>query len=379
MHTPVQLSRRRLALATAATLALPSVARAQAGGEPILLGQSAHLSGPLAAPMAAVIKGQSLALDQFNARGGVDGRKVRLTTLDDAYDAKRCVENVNRLIDQDKVTALYGLASTANIGAVLPMLAQKKVPLVGIYSGSPVLRARPHPYFFTTMASYSDEVAQMMRNQKTLLRHRIAILYMDNALGQQMLPVVEQVAKEEGVELASRIALKGDGSDAVEQVGKAMANKPEGMILIAFGPMIVPVIKAWRAASGPPAYAISIANSRQLVAAMGPAARSLAFTQLIPDPARKVSRLARDFNEAMDKAGLPVDRDHYFGFLNMRVMLECLGRAGRNVTSQSLVATIEGMGRVDLGGYTVNYSPQNHHGSKFVDITIVGPDGRYLS
>jgi ABC-type branched-subunit amino acid transport system substrate-binding protein len=241
------------------------------------------------------------------------------------------------------------------------------------------LRAKPHPYFFTTMASYSDEVAQMMRNQKTLLRNRIAVLYMDNALGQQMLPVVRQLAKEEGVDLAAQVPLKGDGSDAAERVREAMAARPEGMILIAFGPMIVPVIKQWRAASGPPAYAISIANSRRLVEAMGPDARALAFTQLIPDPARKVSALARDFNAAMDKAGLPVDRDHYFGFLNMRVMLECLARAGRGVTSSSLVTAIESMGRVDLGGYTVNYSPQNHHGSKFVDITIVGPGGRYLS
>ena len=91
--------------------------------------------------MKPVIRGQDLALEEFNRRGGVAGRKVRLITLDDAYDPKRCLDNVTTLIDKHKVTALYGLASTANVAAVLPLLAERKVPLVGVYTGAPALRA----------------------------------------------------------------------------------------------------------------------------------------------------------------------------------------------------------------------------------------------
>src|SRR5262249_30199776 len=137
-HPP--LNRRQL-LATAGALGVTAAwpARAQdkaAANAPIVIGQSAHLSGPLASTMTGVVAGQKLALDEFNAKGGVAGRKVQLITLDDAYDPKKCVENVGRLIEQDRVTALFGLASTANVGAVLPLLADKQVPLVGVYTGA---------------------------------------------------------------------------------------------------------------------------------------------------------------------------------------------------------------------------------------------------
>ena len=80
----------------------------------------------------------------------------------------------------------------------------------------------------------------------------------------------------------------------------------------------------------------------------------------------------------MKAANLTIDYDHYFGYLNLRVLLEGMRRAGRNVTPDTLVASLEGMHKTDLGGYTVDFSPSNHHGSKFVEITMYGPGGRYV-
>jgi len=81
----------------------------------------------------------------------------------------------------------------------------------------------------------------------------------------------------------------------------------------------------------------------------------------------------------MEKAKLPIDYDHFYGYMNLRVLLEALKRAGKAVTPQSLVQTMETqMSKVDLGGYTVSYGPTNHHGSSFVDIMIVGPGGRFI-
>jgi hypothetical protein len=80
----------------------------------------------------------------------------------------------------------------------------------------------------------------------------------------------------------------------------------------------------------------------------------------------------------MERAKIAVDFDHFFGYLNMRVVLETLKRAGKSVTSLSLPGAIEAMGKVDLGGYQLNFSPTNHNGSSFVDLLIVGPGGRFI-
>jgi ABC-type branched-subunit amino acid transport system substrate-binding protein len=366
---------RGIAAAAAAATLGPRVALA---AEDIVIGQSAHLSGPLASTLTAVLKGQQLALDDFNRRGGVGGRKVRLITLDDAYDSKRCIENVNTLIERDHVTALFGLASTANVAAVLPLIAEKRMPLVGVYTGAPALRVKPHPTFFTAMASYRDEVVQMVKNLATVQRTKIALAYHASPFGQLMLPVVEEVCREQGSTLVAKAALDIPGHDSAQVCQQLAAANPQAVIFMAFGPALVPFVRAARSYVGVPVYAPSIANSRPLLQALGDDARGLAFTQNVPYPLQATTPITKDYRNLMDKAGIALDFDHFFGYLNMRVLLETLRRAGRNVTPQSLVATIEGLGKIDLGGYALNFSPTNHHGSSFVDLLIVGPGGRFI-
>ncbi|HJV62106.1 MAG TPA: ABC transporter substrate-binding protein, partial [Albitalea sp.] len=335
-------------------------------------------SGPLAATMNGPLKGQQLALEEFNRKGGVGGRKVRLVTLDDAYDPKRCVENTNTLIDQEHVTSLFGYASTANVAAVLPLLAEKKVPLVTAYTGAPALRARQHPYFFTATASYRDEVVQMVRNLATMARTRIALAYHNTPFGQLMLPVVEEVCKEQSCTLVAKAPLDIPGNDSVHVCQTLAAANPQAVIFMAFGAALLPFTRAARAYIGAPVYAPSIANNKQLLVALGDDARGLAFTQITPYPMQATTPITKDFAAAMSRAKLPIDFDHFFGYLNMRVMLETLKRAGRTVTAQTLPVAIESMGKVDLGGYQLNFSPTNHHGSNFVDLLIIGPGGRFI-
>jgi branched-chain amino acid transport system substrate-binding protein len=372
-------SRRRALAAIAAANAGPLWAQStnDTGGD-IVIGQTAQLSGPLASTFTAVLKGQELALDEFHARGGLNGRRVKLVTLDDAYDTQQCIANVGKLIDEYKVTALFGLASTAGIGGALPLLAEKKVPLIGIYSGSPSLRATQHPYFFTTTASYRDEVVQMMRNQAMLVRSRVGLVYNNSAFGKLMLPVVEEVAKELGISIVARASLEMNGSDALTAVQTIAAERPQAIIMMAFGPSILPFIKAARSQVGAPIYCPGIANSKQLIAALGDDARGLAYTVVIPYPFTASLPISRDFGKAMAGAKLPPDYDHFFGYLNMRTLLAVLGRAGKTITPQSLVATLERMRNVDVGGYKLDFSPTNHHGSKFVETVIIGPRGRYI-
>ena len=193
-------------------------------------------------------------------------------TLDDAYDAKKCVENVNTLIDKEKVVALFGLASSPNVGAVLPILLEKKVPLIGVYTGLPALRAKQHPYFFTTMASYRDEIVQMVRNLVTLQKPNIGLVYQNAPFGQMMKPVVEEVVKELGANLVAMVPLEANGSDAVACVQSLAAAKPQAIMFMAFGPSMIPFVKAVRAYVGVPIYAATW-NLRYLLT--GPAAAAV--------------------------------------------------------------------------------------------------------
>lgn len=368
--------RDALKAATAASLMVGLPARSQDGE--IRIGQSIHLSGPMAATTALSLKGQDLAIEEANQQGGINGRPLRLIQLDDGYDAARCIENVKTLIDKHKVVALFGLANSQAIAATLPLLAERHVPLIGLYSGSPALRAQHHPYLFTTAASFRDEVVQMVRNLVTLQQGQIGVVYLDNPFGQLMMPVVEQVIQENGATLVGRQPLDASGSNAVAAAQALAAKQPKAVLMMAFGPSTVSFVKAARKQIGVPVYALSITNVASLIEAMGEDARGLAITQTAPYPWRETTPLVREFNVAARKAKVPVAYESMLGYLTTRVLIEGLRRAGKAPTPESVTRAMEGMTKVDLGGYEVAYGPKKHHGSHFVEITIVGPDGKFL-
>jgi len=372
------LNRRRALGATIAALGTNAAwpltkdsAREAGKDERIVIGQSAPLTGPVAGAFKGVLAGEQLAIEQINRKGGVNGRRVDLVLLDDGYDTKRTVENVKTLIERDNVVALTGLGSTAGVGAVLPLLAEKKVPLVGVYTGAPILRMKHHPYFFTTQASYKDEVFYSVRNLVTLNSSRIAVVYQNNEFGKLMMPVVEAAMKEQGATLVGTAPLAIDGSDALAAAQAVAAKQPQAVLLIAVGPSVVGYVKANRSYVGVPIYTISTAIGA--LPALGDDARGVAITQVAPYPWRQTTNMAREFAQECERTKLPVAYDTYGGYLLARFVLEALRRCGKNVTSDTLVKTIEGRQSWDYGGINLAFSPTNHHGTSFVETTIVGP------
>jgi branched-chain amino acid transport system substrate-binding protein len=88
--------------------------------------------------------------------------------------------------------------------------------------------------------------------------------------------------------------------------------------------------------------------------------------------------MARDFNREAAAADVPVNYNSYGGYLGARFVIEALRRAAPNISSDNLIRTIQGIRNFDLGGTQLNFSPTNHHGTNWVEITIVGPDGRFM-
>jgi branched-chain amino acid transport system substrate-binding protein len=368
--------RRRDVLRTAAAIGVAWTQRAHTQEDSeIHIGQSAPLSGPVAAAFNGPIAGQKIAFDEINRKGGINGRRLRLHVLDDAYDTARTVENVRRLVEQDKVVALTGLGSTEGVAAVLPYLADKRVPLLGTYTGSPVLRVRHHPYFFTTQASFKDEVEHSLRTLHTIQLTRIGVAFQEGN-GRLLMPFVEQAAKELGLTLVMKAPLAVDGSDAAPAAEALAGTKPQAVLLVGVGPAVVSFVKAAKTRLQIPIYALSVAAGA--VPALGADARGLVVTQIVPYPWRQVHPMARDFAHEAKGAQVPVGYGSYGGYLGARFVIEALRRAAPHITPESIARAVESIRGWELGGNPLDFSPSNHHGSSWVEITIVGPDGQFL-
>lgn len=375
-----QSIRRRHALGALAALTSGwrEAQSAQVGGAAIRIGQVLPMTGPVAAAIPPLLEAQEACLQDINGRGGIHGNRVELITLDDGYDAQKTVAQTHRLIREKQVHALFGYGTGAGVAGIFSMLMQRQVPLIGLYSGADQLRRQQHPYFFTTMASFSDEMRQMVRNLATVHSTRLAVAIQANDFGRANLAVVEDLAREYGATIVATEELELSGGNA-RQVAQGLAvGNPQAILLLAGGASVLAFMQAANSSARVPIYTLTMAGSSGFLKALGPSAAGLAITQIVPFPWRPTNAIARSFKASMERHKLEMSYDRMVGYLNVLILAEVLQRAGKEPSSASITAAIENMGEVDLGGYRVHYSKTRHHGSNFVELSMVGARGEYL-
>ena len=157
-----QLTRRRaLSLAASATLATPAIAQAkQAPGvtaKEILMGQTQPYSGP-ASSYAPIGKTEVAYVDFINAQGGINGRKLKLLSLDDGYSPPKTVEQTRKLVEEEGVAFIFQQLGTPCATATRKYLNQKKVPQIFVASGATQFGDRENfPWTMGWQISYQIE------------------------------------------------------------------------------------------------------------------------------------------------------------------------------------------------------------------------------
>jgi branched-chain amino acid transport system substrate-binding protein len=384
-RTPDRVARRRtfLALSAAACAsALPGVSRAKSEASSdadIVLGQSCQLTGPLAALTSEVRLGAKLHFDEVNKGGGINGRQVRVVALDDAYDPKRSAVNTVKLIDEENVLALFQYAGTPGSLAAMPIAEEKRVPLFAPFTGSDALRNKLSRYVFNIKAGYGAELEAMVRQIGSMGISKIAVVYLNNGFGTGGLAQVEKSAAAHKVELISKAPLEGDGSKLDATVATTAQHQPTAVIIISAGKSSVDFIDAYlKAGHHSTFYMLSVTSNTQLVQVLGPRARGIVISQVVPSPWNQSVKLVREFQSLARAAGISeFTFSQMEGYVAASVMTDALKRAGRLPTREGLVRALEETKHLDLGGYLVELSATRHSSGKLVDLLILDAQGKF--
>ncbi|KRC18398.1 hypothetical protein ASE31_27775 [Acidovorax sp. Root217] len=345
----------------------------------IVIGQSCQLSGPLAALTSEVRQGSALYFDHVNASGGVRGRKIRVVAIDDAYDPKKAAENTKKLIDEDKVLALFQYAGTPPALAALPIAEDRGVPFIAPFTGSDGLRQAGSRYVFNIKAGYAAELDATVKQLASVGIARIAAVYLNNPFGTGGLASVEKSVKNHKVELVAQAPLEVDGSKMADAVAVVAKAAPQAIIVISAGKPSVDFVDAYLAAGHRTTfYMLSVISNAQLVKALGERARGIVVSQVVPSPWNQSMPISREFQTLAKAKGIT---EYTFsqmeGFISARFLVEALQRAGAKPTRAGLVQAMESMKSVNLGGYPVELSATQHSSGKFVDLLMMGRDGRF--
>ncbi len=360
----------------------PGLSSAESGvsASTVLLGQSAPLTGPAAALGIEMRTGAKVYFDYVNSKGGVYGRKIELRSLDDGYEPARTVPNTKKLIDEDKVFALFGYVGTPTSVAALPVFTQAKVPFFGAFTGAEVLRDPFNPYIFNVRASYYDETEKIVEQLVSTGAKNIAVFYQNDAYGQAGLKGVQRAMAKRNLKISATGTVERNTIAVAPAVKTILAVQPDAVIMISAytscGEFIREMKKAGSAAQF---YNVSFVGSQALADNLGKEGVGVAISQVMPFPWAPSVPVIKEYQELMLKAG---QKEFTFttveGFIAAKIFVEGLKRAGKDLNREKFIAALETMGDVDVGGYFVSFSPKNHNGSHFVDLTIIARDGKFL-
>jgi ABC-type branched-subunit amino acid transport system substrate-binding protein len=355
------------------------------GANEIVIGQVAPLSGVLADTGKDMVLGVKVYFDSVNDKGGVHGRKIRHVVKDDGYKVDETVRLTQEVIEKDDAVALIGFAGTGNVGELLKQKVLEKagIALVAPYTGGEILRTPFNPYIFHIRAGYADE-AEGIVNQLVLLNmKRIGVMYQDDPFGKAGLAGVEAALKKRGLELVGTGAYEKNTDNVIDAVKSIAQANPQAVVMISVNKSTAAFSKQIRAVSTVAQLVnISVVNPKEIVRMIGPDnARGIGIAQVMPYPYSPTSAIVKEYQQAMKKyapAGTELSYTSFEEFVGAKVLVEGLRRAGPNLSREKVIRGLESLNAYDVGGFTVNFSPNNRVGSRFVEITVIGKDGRLL-
>ena len=370
------ITRRQFSIVSgAATLAGFNSAQAQAGGK-IVLGQSAPFTGPAAQLGIQFNRGANVWFDQLNAQG-VAGRKIELRKMDDGYEPDRCAANTRKLIDEG-VFALFGYIGTPTSLAAVPLAKKEFVPFIAPFTGAMALREPFSKYVFHMRASYNDETALIVRQMTTLDLKKVAVFYQNDAYGKAGLDGVILALSALNLKPVAQVTVERNSVDVDAAVKALVAAAPDAIVQVSAYKSCAAFIRAARKAGyGGTFYNVSFVGTQALADELGKDGAGVVVTQVVPSPYNAARPIAREFVEAVKKAGgdAQANFSSMEGYLAAKVFTEGLRRAS-SPTRDGLIAGLESMSDQSFGGFAVNFSSTNHVASHFVDLSMLTGDGR---
>jgi branched-chain amino acid transport system substrate-binding protein len=368
----------------------------------VKLGMSAAFRGTAAGLGTEFYRGAQAWYAEVNARGGVQGRAVSVMALNDGYEPLPCIQNTIRLIEQEQVFCLTNYVGTPTLTRALPVLkryAEQGVVLVGNFTGAQPQREAPYgEQVFNIRASYRQEMGALVERFWGQGARKCGVFYQIDAYGRSGTDGVARALGQRGAKIAGE-ATYARGAKFEDDMSAAVK------VLQGAGVEVVLCTGAYQGCGAfvrtardlgwtVPISNLSFVGSDAMLALLVRAGRGsgkdytrgLINSQVVPSYDDVSLAGVVEYRALMDKhlPGVPEElRDGSYavqrysfigleGFINGKVLVEGLKRAGPAPTRVGFKQALESLKNVDLGiGAPLSFGPERHQGLDSVYFTQV--------
>lgn len=354
----------KLFLAAAMTAGL-STAHAENGvtDKEIHIGASYPMTLEIVKDMVAAMQtGANAYYKKINDAGGVNGRKIKFTVLDDGYEPKRSKENAEEILVKQKAFAMVGGTGAAGISSMLPVLEKEKAPIIFPYAGAGFMYKPVKKVIFpltTSLESQAQELVDYFVKERKFTK--FGVFYQDDVGSSAGRDGVVKALAAHNLKLvrsSSHARFEKDYSKNVDELARAGV---EVVILSSNSGPCADFVSASIGKGFNPIYGGLLGTSIPLLERKVKGNYEVVVTELLPLPGITSLPLLEDFKKDVPDLKDPALASRgFFGYVGARLFVEALKKAGPDLTRDKLTAALESMKDYDLGGIKVNITPESH-------------------
>lgn len=365
---------RVLSMLTAMSLTTFSVqAEDGVSANEIVIGMANALSGPTAGLGTGMRDGAAAYFNKVNASGGVNGRKIKLISIDDGYEPAKAAAATTKLIEQDKVFALFGFVGTPTSVAVVPIASKAGVPYIAPFTGAEALRNPVNKVVFNVRASYFNETeGQVEHLTKDLGIKKIGVFIQDDAYGTAGKGGVLRALQKRSLTLAGEGKYKRNTEEVDEAVGLLKTAQPEAIVMVGTYKATAAFVKKAKAQGLNAKFLnVSFVGTDDFIAATGSDGEGVYISQVVPSPDDASIPVVKQHQADMKAAGKnEVNYTTLEGYIGAQVLVEGLKTAGSNLTRAAFFDAMNKL-NLDVGGMKLSFKPTDHQASDSVFFTRI--------
>jgi len=330
----------------AVLLILPSAVYA---GEDIRVGMTGALSGSNAKLGQQMKLGLELAFSEINTTDGINGRHIKLITLDDAYRPLEAAKNMRQLINEENVLAILGNTGTPTAVLTAPIAKNNKILMLGAYTGADILRGENAGCcIYNYRASYKQEINVIIDHilSEGIAPEKISFFTQDDAFGLAGYNCAIEKLEETGFETPRKLVRSSYRRNTVN-VERAVAD----MLMADVEPKAIIMVSSYKASSvfikllkqevpDIRFYNISFTGSAPLLESLGADAEGVYITEVVPHFNKQVA-IAKSYKAALESSGAKSSNVVSFeGYIIGKIFIEVLESINGDIDKDAILLAI---------------------------------------
>ncbi len=328
-----------------------------------------------------MLEGAMTYIRNLNENGGINGRTISIKTYNDDLEAQNTMEKTLRLINKDRVLALFNYPTGYTASKIAPLLSDYEIPLIGVSSGDAVFRTNYKDYVFNVRASFEDEIEEMVEFlYETLEVSKVAILKQNNSYGDVRTNIAKETLAKYDLKPITIVSTSPEAEEMKTPANRIIEANPEIVMVfcgVAQGGLFINEAKKLN----PNLYFYMTSEGfetaqfiNRFIGITEEARQNIFITQVMPNPWEAHTDFLKNFHNLSHKYYPEYSLNYYRmeGYVNAMVLAKAIELTGEVLSRERLVNTLRGIHREKLtDSLVINYGENDNQALEKVYITTI--------